>query len=232
MKAERAAVPDSEEPGTAGCAESESDAPAPVTGEKGFGEKTRHNVIHDLLFAVPVLLLLVSSFLPYWHVVLHAPQYPSGLRVTIYLNSRGMVGDIEEINGLNHYIGMLPLDQGAQLERRVAPYGLFVLSAMSGVALLWRRRMAVLFALPTAGFPIFFVADLQYWLWYFGHHLDPTAPLSSAIKPFTPPVLGRGTVGQFKVVATFGSGLWLAILGSILTILAIVARWRATTPKT
>ncbi len=225
-------MPGSGESGTADSAESGSDLPSLVTTEKGFGQETRRKVIHDLLFAVPVLLLLVSFFLPYWHVVLNAPQYPSGLRVTIYLNSRGMVGDIEEINGLNHYIGMLPLDHGAQLERRLAPYGLFVLSAMSAVALLWRRRVAILFALPTAGFPIFFVADLQYWLWYYGHHLDPTAPLSSAIKPFTPPVLGPGTVGQFKVVSTFGSGLWLAILASIVTILAIVARWRATTPKT
>ena len=35
-------------------------------------------LIPTVLFLVAALLLLVSIFLPYWQLTLHAPQYPKG----------------------------------------------------------------------------------------------------------------------------------------------------------
>src|SRR5262245_18616069 len=68
-----------------------------------------------VILAFARLALLVSIFVPYWHMELDAPQYPDGLSVTAYVNH--LEGDVKEINGLNHYIGMRPLEQAAKFER-------------------------------------------------------------------------------------------------------------------
>ncbi|GAB4382463.1 MAG: hypothetical protein Kow0022_00020 [Phycisphaerales bacterium] len=84
---------------------------------------------HSLRFGTPGFLLLIarvllltSLFLPYWHMTLHAPQYPDNLHLTAYLNH--LAGDVAEIDGLNHYIGMRSLEEAAQVERSV---GVFVM---------------------------------------------------------------------------------------------------------
>ena len=50
------------------------------------------------------VLLAVSAFFPYWQARLFAPQYRDGLTATMYLHK--VTGDIDEINGLNHYVGV------------------------------------------------------------------------------------------------------------------------------
>ncbi|MGZ3475271.1 MAG: cytochrome C, partial [Polyangiales bacterium] len=56
-------------------------------------------------------LFCASYFLPWWRLWLFAPQYPKGLEVGISLT--GVGGDVRELNILNHYIGMKPLDLAA-----------------------------------------------------------------------------------------------------------------------
>ena len=48
--------------------------------------------------------LIAVFFLPAWRIDLFAPQYPEGLSMYIWINK--LSGDVEIINGLNHYIGM------------------------------------------------------------------------------------------------------------------------------
>ena len=40
-------------------------------------------------------------------------------------------------------------------------------------------RWVVPLVLPALLFPFVFLADLQFWLWNYGHSLDPRAPLAS-----------------------------------------------------
>lgn len=203
--------------------------PAPVTERPAVAcpaVRARLRVLNDrTLFALAALALLVSLALPYWHVTLVAPQYPGGLRVAIYLGPQGLAGDVAEVDGLNHYIGMKKLEEAATLERAIAPYGVVALAAAAALAAAVRRRWTALLALPIVLFPAIFLADLAYWLWYFGHHLDPTAALSSAIKPFTPPVLGTGRIGQFAAIARFGAGLYLAFAAALASAAALALRW-------
>jgi hypothetical protein len=87
-----------------------------------------------------------------------------------------------------------------------------------------------LLALPALLFPLIFLADLQFWLANFGQNLDPTAPLSSSIKPFVPPVLGTGKIAQFSTTAQPGVGLWLAIVASGLILVGLWFHRRAYKP--
>lgn len=171
------------------------------------------------LLVLAAAMLVASIFLPYWRMRLNAPQYPKGLYVTVYVNH--MTGDVREIDGLNHYIGMAPLENAAQLERSLAPIALGVIVLMIiGFAFI-HQKWAFILALPALTFPIIFLVDMWVWLWYYGNHLDPTAALSSSIKPFTPTILGTGNVGQFSTTAWLQPGWYLALLAAVLTGVAL-----------
>lgn len=178
-----------------------------------------------ILLVVSAVLLVASIFLPYWRMRLNAPQYPQGLYVTVYINH--LSGDIREIDTLNHYIGMAPLENAAQIERSLAPIALGVIVMMIISLAFIHRTWAFILALPAIGFPFVFLADMWVWLWYYGNHLDPTAPLSSSIKPFTPAILGTGHVGQFSTTAWVMPGWYLALLASVLACVALWLRRQA-----
>lgn len=180
------------------------------------------------LFAIARILLLVSIFVPYWHMELEAPQYPNGLFVTAYVNR--LEGDVREINALNHYIGMRPLEEAARFERTASVWLIVAMVLLVEGATFVHTRWAVLLALPAIGFPVGFLVDLQVWLHTFGQNLDPSAPLSSSVKPFTPTILGEGGIGQFKTYSDAGWGLWFATASSLLTVIAFVFHRRAYKP--
>lgn len=89
------------------------------------------------------------------------------------------------------------------------------------VIVFWKRRFAWLLTIPIIGFPFIFLADLGFWLNNYGQNLDPYAPLSSAIAPFTPPVLGEGVIGQFKTVAYVDTGWYIAVFGAVLMLISL-----------
>ncbi len=180
------------------------------------------------LLSVARVLLLVSVFLPYWHMELVAPQYPDGLYLTAYVNH--LEGDVKEIDGLNHYIGMRPLGEAAQVERTMSVWLVIAMVLLVEGAVFIHSRWAVALALPAVLFPVGFLADLQYWMHTFGQNLDPGAPLSSSVKPFTPTVLGEGGIGQFQTIGTVGRGLWCAFGAAAFTVLAFYFHRRAYKP--
>lgn len=180
-------------------------------------------IVPLVLFLTAGVMLLASIGQPYWRMKMLAPQYPKGLVVRAYLTH--LEGDVQELNELNHYIGMLPLEKGGMTERSAAPEALIGVSAFLVLAAFVRTRWAVLLALPAVLFPVVFLLDLQGWLYYFGHHLDPHAALSSSIKPFTPKVLGLGLIGQFKTMAVEGSGFRLALYAAGVVVLGLAIQW-------
>lgn len=198
-----------------------------VPAEQWRGGRWRY-VLPSLLLTVAAGLLLVSMALPYWKMTMHAPQYPKGLQIQAYLNR--LEGEVEELDRLNHYIGMRPLNEAAQLERRTAFIAVSTISALALAAIFVHSRWAALLALPAATFPAMFLLDLHLWMSHFGQNLDPKAPLSSAIKPFTPPVLGEGLIGQFRTVAEPCSGLVLAAVAAVIVIAALYFHRRAYKP--
>jgi len=202
-----------------------------------FGPRAPKSSLEEdpLTYRLPVYLLglaaffiLVSIFLPYWKMTLEAPQYPKGLSVQAYVNR--LTGDVKEIDGLNHYIGMRPLNEAAQLERSLSIAIILVLSLLVVAAIFIHTKYAALLALPALLFPFIFLADMYYWLRNFGLNLDPNAALSSAIDPFVPPILGEGLLAQFRTVAEVQSGFYMAALGSILIILGLFFHRRAYKP--
>lgn len=181
-----------------------------------------------LLLALAAACLFATIFLPVWSMTLRAPQYPKGLRVLAYVDR--FTGDVEEIDGLNHYIGMRPLHEAAQLERSIAIHSIVGLTLLCLAATVVHTRWAALLAAPAFSFPFVFLADLYYWMRDSGTNLDPHAPLSSSIKPFVPPILGEGHIGQFRTVASVEVGWLLALFASALIVVGLWLHRRAYRP--
>ena len=158
-------------------------------------------------------LLLLSLAFPYWSARLFAPQYRNGLTATMYAYK--VSGDVQEIDELNHYIGMSKLGDLAVWERRVAVPSVLALAAFCLFAFLTgRRRLGYLAAAAAAFYPAAFVADMAFWMKYSTTHLDPTAPLK--LKPFSIPALGVGRVAQFRSEMFPQLGFYLAVAAAAL----------------
>jgi hypothetical protein len=185
-------------------------------------------ILPTMLLMLGAMLLMISIFLPYWKMTLHAPQYPGGLHVQLYVNK--MTGDVQEIDGLNHYIGMPKLEEAGKVERSFSLIAIGSLALLLMAAVFIHSPWAAVFTLPALLYPALFLVDLFYWLYTFGHNLDPKAALSSSIKPFTPALLGTGTVGQFKTVASVDAGFYLAVLASLVLLVGLYFHRRAYKP--
>jgi hypothetical protein len=180
------------------------------------------------LLIVSALLILVSLLLPYWVLRLRAPQYPDGLTITSYVNR--LEGDVGELEGLNHYVGLGSFEDAAVFERSIAVVAIVGLVTLLLAALFIHSRWVLILTLPALFFPIIFLVDLQYWLYDFGHNLDPLAPLSAAVGEFTPPIFGPAEIAQFDTLALPGVGLLLAFAASGLIAYSLVLHRRAYKP--
>src|SRR5215469_5569852 len=195
--------------------------------ELELSHPVRYRLPAGLLLAA-ALMLLVSLFLPYWQITMFAPQYPDGLTVTTYVNHVG--GRVSEVDILNQYIGMKPLEAAGVMEKR---FGIFLIAAMALLvvaAVKVHSPFAALLSLPAVLYPLIFLVDLQFWMANFGLHLDPHAPLNLAVKPFVPHVLGVGQIGQFKTIALPCTGLILAVAATLLILAGLWLQRRAYKP--
>jgi hypothetical protein len=176
-------------------------------------------LLPSALLMLAATLLMVSIFLPYWRMTMHAPQYPKGLTVDVYVNR--LAGDVDEIDELNHYLGMPKLDEGGRLERSISILAVVAFGFVLMASVFIHNQWAGILALPIIGYPIVFIADLWWILYQYGHSIDPESAFGGAIDPFTPPILGEGTVGQFGTVATFELGFYFAVAAVVVVLIGL-----------
>ena len=168
----------------------------------------------------------LASTLPLWTMTMRAPQYPNGLRLQAY--GTGLTGDLAELNILNHYIGMPPIEPPA-LETALFPLGIVALVVVCLAAPI-HRSIRWLAIAATALTPIAILADLQWRLYEFGHTLNPTAPIR--LKAFTPLVVGETLMGNFTSWAMVSWGFWCLIAAALLLALPLVRARRARRART
>jgi hypothetical protein len=86
------------------------------------------------MLAAAVALPLMFAF-PIWKITLEAPQYPKGLGMYIWVNkiTGSEPNTLQNINIMNHYIGMKPIEPESIPELRFMRY---IILALTGLALL------------------------------------------------------------------------------------------------
>jgi len=151
-----------------------------------------------ILLVAVAAALLPAIFAPIWRITLHAPQYPEGLSVHIY--SHTVKGDVQEVNELNHYIGMKPIRADDFGEFRFVPFFILRFFAFAALAaLVARLPVAAIGYIDFIVFGAVMLVDFQQWLSDYGMELDPRAPIH--LDPFKPRFLGTTQVGQFHVTS-------------------------------
>lgn len=156
-----------------------------------------------LPLALLVIPLLLAFTAPLWNISMIAPQYPKGLSLDIYAHKveggRGGA-DIQEINTLNHYIGMAPINRAALSDLDWLPFALGVLVILTlRVAAIGNISSLIDLAVITGYFSLFSLSRFVYRLWVLGHNLDPQAPVR--VAPFMPAVFGTKQIANFTVTS-------------------------------
>ncbi|HEX5150576.1 MAG TPA: nitrous oxide reductase accessory protein NosL [Parafilimonas sp.] len=166
------------------------------------------------------LLMIGVFFLPMWRIELSAPQYPEGLVLQIFPDKLG--GDVDVVNGLNHYIGMKTLHSEDFPEFKILPYCILFFAVLILVtAFLNRKKLLYV----TAGLFILFsiISMIDFWKWEYnyGHELNPEAPIQVPGMTYQPPLIGYKQLLNFGAYSIPDAGGWLFVSVGILLALTV-----------
>ncbi len=167
-----------------------------------------------IIIAVGALALAIAYFLPVWSIYLIAPQYPEGLSMQIWLDK--ITGQVEIINGLNHYIGMKHINEEMFPEFQFLIYilGAFIVFGLV-IAITGSRRLLLYYLILSVLGGGAALADFYKWGYEYGHDLDPSAAIQVPGLSYQPPVIGHKKLLNFDAFSYPDTGGWV-IVGVIL----------------
>lgn len=181
--------------------------------------------LSKITLSISAILLVIVLFVPMWGIFLEAPQYPEGLSLQIYPNK--ISGDVDIINGLNHYIGMKTLHTDDFFEFKVLPYIIGGFSALFLLGVFINKKKFLYFLLGLfILFGILAMYDFWKWEYDYGHNLNPAAAIKVPGMAYQPPLIG------FKQLLNFGAysypelGGWLFITTGILLLFSGIIEWK------
>ena len=163
------------------------------------------------LTSIAALLLLLLFVFPLWRIALIAPQYPDGLSMYLYINDirDGNPGDIDNINIMNHYVGMRAIHVEDFTEFSYFPFVVVSLAVLGLVAAFsgWRHAVLVwVVLLSIAG--ILGVYDFYLWEYDYGHTLSAHAAIKVPGQAYQPPLIGREQILNFIAYSYPQTGGW------------------------
>jgi copper chaperone NosL len=178
-----------------------------------------------VLIALCGVALLLVLYYPMWRIDLDAPQYPEGLNLLIYANKLG--GNVEIINGLNHYIGMKTLHTEDFFEFKILPYLILFFSiGFLLVAVIGRRKwmnwLFILFIL----FGVTAMVDFWKWEYNYGHNLNPDAAIIVPGMSYQPPLIGFKQLLNFGAYSVPDIGGWIFIGAGLALLICVVVSFR------
>ena len=189
-----------------------------------------------ILLAIAALLLLVALRAPLWRIQLVAPQYPEGLGMEIHAQTvhGASEHDLDNINELNHYIGMKVIRPDAIPELHVIPWVLAGLAAFGVIAAATGKGVlgwAWLGAFVTAG--VVGLVDFWRWEYDYGHHLDMEhAIIKVPGMTYQPPLIGSKQLLNFTAVSWPGIGGIVLGVSFLLGVAALVLARRGARKAT
>jgi copper chaperone NosL len=163
-----------------------------------------------LLMGFAALMLIFLFFFPIWKISLIAPQYPQGISMYIWINkiTGETPGTLQNINILNHYVGMKLIEPDSIPE---LGYFQFIIIGMGVLALFfaWLDRKPLYLAWTILFVILGTLAIFDFYLWEYdyGHNLSPTAPIKVPGMAYQPPLFGKKTLLNFVAYSypSFGS---------------------------
>jgi copper chaperone NosL len=166
------------------------------------------------------LSLIATYFLPLWRIDLWAPQYPEGLSMKIWLYK--LSGQVEIINGLNHYIGMAHIEEEMFPEFKILPYIVaFYIAFGLLTALLKSSKMLVGYLVLLIGAGVAALYDFWSWGYEYGHNLSPDAAIKVPGMSYQPPLIGYKELLNFGAYSVPDLGGWVFIAVGVVVIVLV-----------
>ena len=186
--------------------------------------KDHISVTSRILVAFASGALIAVYFLPAWRIDLFAPQYPEGLTMYIWINK--LTGDVDIINGLNHYIGMKHISASMFPEFKFLPYvvAFFLLLGMTA-AITGKRTILLIYVIFTFIGGILVPYDLYMWGYRYGHELDPNAAIQVPGLSYQPPVFGHKRLLNFDAYSFPDIAGWIVVGAGLLATLVLIIEW-------
>lgn len=179
-------------------------------------EKNNLHTATRLLIGLAGMMLITVLFFPIWQIQLTAPQYPEGLE--LYIHANKLTGDVQIINGLNHYIGMRELHEKDFVEFTVLPYIIGFIGVLAiFTSILNRKKLFYLWVIVFLVFGIGAIIDFYMWLHDYGHNLDPKAPIQVPGMTYQPPLIGFKQLLNFGAYSIPSIGGWMMIGCGVIT---------------
>ncbi|MGW1455202.1 hypothetical protein SAMN04488033_13313 [Salegentibacter agarivorans] len=194
-----------------------------------------------ILMILGSLLLLGLFYFPLWNIQLGAPQYPDPMGMDIFIS--GIEGeeefDIQNIDGVNHYIGMKKIPKPAEMwEFQVFPIviaGMAILGVLLGALGFFKKISASWFLgwfILMLVLGLLGMYDFNNWLLDYGTDLDPKAIIKltdSEGNPinYKPPLFGTQKILNFTAHSYPRTGAYLMFIGMSLTLVAWWIRKKA-----
>jgi copper chaperone NosL len=171
--------------------------------------------VSRILVAFASLLMIVVFFVPFWQIQMWAPQYPEWLHMKIWLYK--ITGDIDIINGLNHYIGMKYIKVEMFPEFKIMP---FILAGIIGfglfTAIIGRRSIVWAFFIILVLAGVAGLVDFYLWGYDYGHNLDPNAAIKVPGMSYQPPLIGTKELLNFIAYSAPDIGGWILATSGLL----------------
>jgi len=163
-----------------------------------------------ILLVIASLSLITTYFLPIWRIDLFAPQYPEGLMMNIWLNN--ITGQVDIINGLNHYIGMrkINVEMFPEFQFLIYIVAFYILLGLA-VAIIGNRKILFWYLIFTLFGGAFAMYDFYRWGYEYGHNLDPTAAIKVPGLSYQPPLFGHKRMLNFDAYSFPDIGGWIII---------------------
>jgi copper chaperone NosL len=177
------------------------------------------------LLVLAGLLFIGSLFVPMWRIELNAPQYPEGLMLQLHANKIG--GDVDIINGLNHYIGMATLHTENFFEFKILPYifGAFALISLI-LVFINNRKTVFAFLITFVLFVILAGIDFYRWNYEYGHNLDPNAAIKVPGMAYQPPLIGYKQLLNFGAYSIPDIGGWMLAGAGVLLFVVVLKEFK------
>src|SRR5688572_9462703 len=183
------------------------------------------STVSRIIIAIGSLAMCIMFFVPAWSIYLIAPQYPEGLSMQIWLSK--ITGQVEIINGLNHYIGMkhIKADMFPGFSFLVYILGFFIFFGLV-VAFTGRRRLLFIYHVLSVIAGIAALVDFYMWGYNYGHDLDPTAAIKVPGLSYQPPLIGHKKLLNFDSYSYPDTGGWVVVGVTSLFFIIWFLEWR------
>lgn len=176
------------------------------------------------IMLIAALLPIALYFVPMWFIQLSAPQYPEPLGMEIWITKIAdmKTGDLQNINLMNHYVGMKEIPEHIE-EFEFFPWIVGFMVVLGVVLSFLGKRVGYLIwfwlfvLLGIAG-----MYDFYLWEYDYGHSLNPKAAIkfideTGELITYQPPLIGTQTILNFQATSWPHIGAFFLLAGIILS---------------